>query len=369
MQLRAKAANIPLVLVSETGCAKDVWTSISFGAVDIMSCPLSRPKLQTLWQHVLRSQRSAMPSSLQMPARHVASVTKAPVPSVKMPLPPLKAQSPVDSRKRKAKDMTQTSMVAVRPPLAIKPGHSAHAMGMAISGGYQAAPSAPLVSYCVSPMVGISPVVSGARQVSWGQPVMGIPSSPHQPTVGVLPGQLGGFAFPQFVPYGHSTRLVSPVQIPASAAAPPSGSGVPLILPAGHKSNSVSSPVLACKTKAQKTESPGSPDAKSESCSSSVSDCSAIEDLICEDDLVTIPEPECFREVSPSPESSMSAEAPASCKPTSLDDISEEEYAFVDFALSDAFPAVDEDEILPPLGLALKKSDSLLNILNVQMVY
>lgn len=387
-QLKARAATVPLVALSDAGSTKDIWNGISFGAVDVLSRPLSRPKLQTLWQHVVRKQGSlaaaataaaaAAPVSVQVSAKLTAAPAKpeaAKTPAAKSPT--------ADSKKRKAKDMS-SAVVPLRPPLAIKPS-GAQASGpvpftfgatMPVPGHQPAAvhpgPQSQMLGYWAPPVLGPPPAMipGGPRAFSWGHPVVGMPPGPQQAPMGVLPGQPQPWARPAF-PAGVPPQVLhagpagsAPMVIAHPAAAVPQLAAPPQAMAAEQQQQQ-----QQCKlAKFAPLKVPDSPDARSDS-GSSKSEGSTLQDLISDNDLVSIPEPESMEDVCSVADSGFTGSVHPECKPTALDDISDEEYAFVDFALSDAFPSVGEDEVLPPLGLALKKSDSLLNILNVQMVY
>ncbi|KAK9807249.1 hypothetical protein WJX73_002828 [Symbiochloris irregularis] len=54
-ELLTAAAGLPVVLTAETaGSADDVWKGIQLGAVEVLEKPLSSLKLQNIWQHVVR---------------------------------------------------------------------------------------------------------------------------------------------------------------------------------------------------------------------------------------------------------------------------------------------------------------------------
>ena len=189
------------------------------------------------------------------------------------------------------------------------------------------------------------------------------------PRWGVLPAQVprwtGGPIPIAMPPQFQMVQAGAPAPAPVSCAMPALPHPQPVVKPITYlpattaKQQQPQQPLKAGKSKVKEIESGKelSSDTRSEgSCSGS--EDFALHDMIAAEDLVSIPEPDGIYEVS----SASVDDFMTTCNPTALDDISEEEYSFVEFALSDAFPAMHEDDILPALGLSLKKSDSFLNI-------
>ena len=376
-QLMARASTVPIVLISDTGRAEDVWSSISAGAVDVLSRPLCKSKLQTLWLHTVRHQNSTVTAqpivgSPAMQPSPIMSSSSSPSASKVSA-----SKSNAESKKRKAKEMSGP-IVAARPPLAIKPNcHAAAPPAFTYRGPVPVTGPKPAITVQQPPMVGYwspsmmpgsSPtVIQGNAPLSWGHPVVGMPAA--APPVGVLPGQVprwtGGpipIAMPpqfQMVQAGVAPVPVS-CAMPMSHPRPVSPLKPATYLPATNaKPHQSPQPLKAGKSKVKEIQSGkelSSPTRSESSCSGS--EDFALCDMIAAEDLVSIPEPDGIYEVS----SASVEDFMTSCNPTALDDISEEEYSFVEFALSDAFPAMHEDDILPALGLSLKKSDSFLNI-------
>eukprot|EP00951_Prasinocladus_malaysianus_P031113 scaffold296353_cov42-Prasinocladus_malaysianus.AAC.1 len=401
-QLKAVAARIPIVLVSEVGSRKDVWSAISSGAADVVSRPLSRPKLQTLWQHVVRRQ-GPVPSAAMQPVAfrppmaagliHPQQIVPA-APDATMRKPEAKSvpasaqhvQTPVEgesSRKRKAKEVSGGAAASPRPPIAVKTGvptappvsvsalavpHGVRPVAAAhphVASAPMPHPHPPMMGYWGPPMMGPPTMIPGNPHMSWGTPVMGVPAGHHPPGMMAAHPAWAAHHFP-----GAAQIMSAPR--PLALAAPASGA-MAIAQPVTTTTAPVAQPAVAAnKTEevATSKSGPASPDMtkSDESNASGESEQTPLGMLMADGgDLVTIPEPsspQCSE-----PESCFTSEPHPQGQSSNLDDINEEDYAFIDFALSDDFPACHEDEIVPPLNLSLKKSDSLLNLLNVQMVF
>ncbi|BDA50866.1 probable two-component response regulator ORR21 at N-terminal half [Coccomyxa sp. Obi] len=62
--LRESASHLPLVLMSEkSSSTDDVWRGIELGAADVLEKPLSSLKLRNIWQHVVRKMMSSSQES------------------------------------------------------------------------------------------------------------------------------------------------------------------------------------------------------------------------------------------------------------------------------------------------------------------
>ena len=309
--------------------------------------------MQTLWKHTVR-QHGPAPRSAAKTAAAVGAqpmVIAAPVVKASSKTAPKVLTAPVqpESKKRKIKDIS-TSVVPIRPPVV-----NAAMLGMPV--GATAQPQPQMVRYLTPANLAPPRVVPNAH-VSWGHPVMGMPAPVPQPSVSFVPGHPQAWAnHPQLAAMRHAHVLPAMKAPPTSAqmvVAHPTAPATPVqIVP------QTPAVTQACPSKIAKLP-PLSPDTSSgdSASGSSVSETSNCGSLRSNDDLVTIPEAGATSSVS---------NEHININPTALDDIGDDEYAFIDFALSDDFPTYDEDEVIPPLGLTLKKSSSLVNMINVQM--
>lgn len=357
-QLKALAGVIPTVVLSDSGSAKDTWAAIVGQAADVLIRPLTKQKLQTLWQHTVRMQRAASSASA------ATSMVAKPVAVLSSALKPAASSASLDKgQKRKLKDVCGP-LAAARPPLAVKPN-----MVLSAAPAHIPRPIHPpaVMGYWPQHMMGpimAHPQVSNPGFI-WGAPVMGVPAGqqgapfvsspqmpmqiPHAMQAGcniAVPGQPVG-SQPMIVQAAPHGRVVHALPAPQKSEAP--------VTP--QKPGSEMHPELDATKVIQEPLSP------SQSAGSfyALSDASSGSHIAMgSSDNFNIPVYESGTD---------SQESQPTCDPTSLDDINEDDYAFIDFALSDSFPTVEEDEILPPIGLSLKKSSSLLNMLNVQMVH
>mmetsp|Transcript_33410 Transcript_33410/g.79211 ORF Transcript_33410/g.79211 Transcript_33410/m.79211 type:complete len:479 (-) Transcript_33410:315-1751(-) len=391
-QLKVFSSVIPMVLCCENGDPEDVWNCISCGAVDILPGPLQASKVQNLWQHVVRKQGLKAVPSGPAPSQHCAA-------------PPLAApKSSADSsracsggeekgRKRKSREQSSTTAaVAARPSSAMRV--SSHAQPLLMNSNQAVArqapglhPSyAPVMGYWPPPMMGAPALVPGGYQLSWGTPLVSMPAG-----MSFVPGNRVGSAWPHMAqvqaPHGVVHHHPQPPMVAQSgphegAMHQPPHSGVlaahhvvqqPCPVPSAPQALPVDSSQAPSEKTPQENDGkalePGSPNAWSESstCVSAESDNSGF-GFLSEQDLVTIPDPPNLSSVATSvPEVSNSCDLAVDC-PQLFDDIGDDEFDFVDFAMSDAFPSTDENEVLPSIGVSIKKSDSLLNLLNIQMV-
>eukprot|EP00873_Tetraselmis_striata_P014842 jgi/Tetstr1/435106/TSEL_024074.t1 len=315
-QLKALAGVIPTVVLSDSGSAKDTWAAIVGQAADVLIRPLTKQKLQTLWQHTVRMQRAASSASA------ATSMVAKPVAVLSSALKPAASSASLDKgQKRKLKDHMMGPIMA--HPQVSNPGFIWGAPVMGVPAGQQ---GAPFVSSPQMPMQIPHAMQAGCNIAVPGQPVG------SQPMI------------VQAAPHG---RVVHALPAPQKSEAP--------VTP--QKPGSEMHPELDATKVIQEPLSP------SQSAGSfyALSDASSGSHIAMgSSDNFNIPVYESGTD---------SQESQPTCDPTSLDDINEDDYAFIDFALSDSFPTVEEDEILPPIGLSLKKSSSLLNMLNVQMVH
>uniref|UniRef100_A0A7S1SM18 Response regulatory domain-containing protein n=1 Tax=Tetraselmis chuii TaxID=63592 RepID=A0A7S1SM18_9CHLO len=355
-QLKAAATLVPTVVISDSGSAKDVWAAIAGRAVDVLTRPLSKQKLQTLWQHTVRMQRSPLPT----PATSCGDISKtAPFVNSESTVTAAMKETatPVlsDSKKRKLKEVSGP-LVTARPPLSISPNGIVSAVPLP----RHMHPPGAVMGYWPQPIM--APMMACPQAAhAWGTPVMGIPA-----------GQQGAA---HFIGHPHMT-VQMPHGLMASVPGQPVGSQ-PMLIHAMPQARPLAA-LPALPAPQQKVEAPpvskiGAEEAPQEpsikeplSPTQSCGSFHAMSDNSCGSQLALVSSDHFINSDS---SNDTTQDSQPSCDPTSLDDISEDDYAFIDFALSDSFPIVDQDEILPPLGLSLKKSSSLLNMLNVQMVY
>mmetsp|Transcript_30733 Transcript_30733/g.86874 ORF Transcript_30733/g.86874 Transcript_30733/m.86874 type:complete len:454 (+) Transcript_30733:353-1714(+) len=356
-QLKAYGLAVPIVLFNSSVTSKETWAAISYGAADIVSFPFARQQMQTLWKHTVKQHGpaprpfvSGCAAAAQQPFV-TAPVTKD-VGKLDVKASPLPSQP--ESKKRKIKDVS-SAVVPGRPSVSVKPA----IMGLAMSAPQQA----PQMVRYLTPANMPAPHVMPNAHLSWGHPVMGMPAAVrHHPQVSFVPGHPQAWAHPQFAAMRHPHMM--PTMAPAASSpvvfAHPVMPGAPVQFP------SQPCPAIEAAPAVKVTKLlPSSPDTKSEdsasaSSQSDTSNFASLRAAVSEEDLVTIPDAGC------SATSSVCHDT-IDLQPTALDDIGDDEYAFIDFALSDDFPTYDEDELAPPLGLTLKKSSSLVNMLNVQM--